>query len=129
MKLLFENWREYTKNSSPQWINTIWLSGTPTPRLQQAIEENYKNSQIYLRSCQRELDSCDANTDFWVEILANLDFDVVAIRDGVYNDGDTPIGHDWIIVVEDGREIIFDAAAEQFDTEPWKDKYTRRLNK
>ena len=42
----------------------------------------------------------------------------------LFNDGGEMVGHDWIVINDNGSEIIFDAAAEQFDTEPFADKYT-----
>jgi hypothetical protein len=105
-------------------VNTIWVSGPISPKLSKALENNYEKSRQYLISCDRDFQSCDANTDFWLKTLFNAGFDVEAVRDGVYNDGDEMIGHDWIVIEENDTEIIIDAAAEQFDTEPYEDKYS-----
>ena len=124
MKLLLENWRQYLTENSETWVkNTIWISARPSPELNKAIEDNYEKSLQYLISCKRDPQSCDANTDFWLQSLFNAGFNVEAIRDGAYNDGGKMIGHDWIVVKEKGVEIIIDAAAKQFGTEPFKDKY------
>ena len=123
MKLLLENWRGYLNESSDAWVKTIWVSNSAYSELNQVLEDSYEDSQHYLRSCKRDLHSCDANTNFWLKTLMNAGFKVEAVRDGVYNDAGEMIGHDWIIIKNDGIEIIVDAAAEQFDTEPHKDKY------
>ena len=123
MKLLLENWREYMKEGVDTWVKTIWISDSSFSKLNKILEDKYEDSQQYLASCDRHSQSCDANTDFWLGTLSNAGFNVYAVRDGEYDDGGGLIGHDWIVIKKDGTEIIVDAAAEQFDTEPHGTKY------
>jgi hypothetical protein len=120
MKKLLTEWRKFLKEGAQQ----PWLSQSPSPELAAAIADNHERSQQHLCDIGRPLDSCDANTDFWLKALSDAGFDARDVRDGLFDDGGEMVGHDWIVISDNGSEIIFDAAADQFDTEPFADKYT-----
>jgi len=77
MKKLLTEWRKYLKegDGQPKWMKSIWLSQNPSPKLAKAIADNYEQSQQYLCDIGRPLDSCDANTDFWLKALSDAGFD------------------------------------------------------
>lgn len=57
-------------------------------------------------------------------MLLQEGYDAV-VWEGVYVDLDEerPIGHDWVVVNDGGREIILDGGAEQFRYEPLAKHY------
>ncbi len=101
---------------------TVWVSAKPSKRLERLIDRHLPAIEKDMRTCGLK-GSCTGATARWSKLLATAGFTGAVVVDGVFEDAEGGVGHDWIEVEDNGRTLIIDGAARQFDRTPHRRLY------